>query len=81
MVALKDDFGEISEAAVNLTTASTAVFNMGTANGGGVKISRGGATITDARNGEVTYLWQVTDTNSVGTFDAEIEIGWADGRV
>lgn len=81
VVALKDDYGEATEAPVNLTTASTAVFNMRAHAGTAVKVNRAGGTITNAATGEVTYKWEATDTDTVGTFDAEIEIGWADGKV
>lgn len=82
VVALKDDFGEATEAAVNLTTASTAVFNMRlTDPPATVKINRGGCAITDATNGEVTYTWGTADTNTVGSYEAEVEVTWSDGKV
>lgn len=80
VVVLKDDFGELTEAIVNLTTATSAVFNMRAANGGAVKITRGSAAITNAAGGEVTYTWGTADTNTVGTFEAELEILWNDGK-
>ena len=50
VVVLKDNFGESSEAVVNLTTATSAVFNMRDSSTlGTVKISRGTATITERR--------------------------------
>ncbi len=78
VVALKDDFGETTEAAVNLTTASSAVFNMRTT-GGSVVISRGSATITSAATGVVTYNWGTANTATVGGYEAEIEVIWANG--
>jgi hypothetical protein len=80
VVALKDDFGEETEAAVDLTTAGTAYFNMRAANGGAVKISRGTATITSAATGVVTYAWGATDTDTAGDYEAELEILWNDGK-
>jgi hypothetical protein len=80
VVILKDDFGTATEAVVNLTTAGSAVFNMRAANGGAVKVNRGAATITNAAGGEVTYNWGTADTDTVGSFEAEVEIIWNDGK-
>ena len=66
VVVLKDNFGEANEAIVNLTTASTAVFNMTAMSPGTKVISRAGARITNAAGGEVTYCW---GTNGAGTQD------------
>ena len=80
VVVLKDDFGEPTEAIVNLTTASSAVFNMRATGGGAVKVNRGSATITNAAGGEVTYAWGTLDTNTAGAFEAEVELVWNDGK-
>ncbi len=80
VVALKDNFGETTEAAVNLTTAGSALFNMRNT-GGSVYISRGSATITSAATGVVTYSWGTADTRTAGNYEAEIEIVWANGTV
>ena len=80
VVALKDDFGEVSEAVVDLTTATNAFFNM-RLEGGAVKVSRGTAAITDAANGEVTYSWGTADTDTAGAYQAEVEIAWPDSKV
>lgn len=50
------------------------------------KISRAPAKITSGTAGEVTYIWGTAgagtaDTNTVGAFQAEIEIGWGDGGI
>ena len=68
VVALKDNFGEDDEAAVNLTTATSAVFNMRTQSGTALKVNRGSCSITSAAAGEVTYQWGTLDTNTVGTY-------------
>ena len=82
VVILKDNFGEQTEAPVNLTTVTggTASFNMRAANGGAIKINRGTAQITSAAAGEVTYSWTAIDTNTVGSYEAEIEVIWSDGK-
>ena len=77
---LKDNIGEAEEAAVNLTTAGTVVFNMRAAGGGAVKINRAVATITDAAAGEVTYSWGTADVDTVGDYEAEMEAIWADAK-
>lgn len=79
VVALRDNVGEVGEAAVNLTTAGTALFNMRLV-GGATKISLGGAAITDAAGGEVTYSWGTADVDTAGTYEAEVEITWNDGK-
>ena len=80
VVLLRDNIGEDDEAAVNLTTATSAVFNMRTQAGTSLKINRGSATISSAASGEVTYQWGTIDTNTVGDYDAEIEVTWSDGK-
>lgn len=83
VVVLKDDFGEPTESIVDLTTAGTAYFNMGTSvNGvlGAAKITRGAASITNAAGGEVTYQWGTADTNAAGSYLGEVAIVWNDGK-
>ena len=80
VAVLKDDFGEPTEAIVDLTTATAAVFNMRESVSGTVKITRGSATISNPVGGEVTYAWGTADTNTAGEFQAEIEITWGDGK-
>lgn len=80
VVVLKDDFGEATEAVVNLTTATSAVFNMRAASGGATKITRGSASISNAAGGEVTYAWGTADTNTAGAYEGEVEIIWNDGK-
>ena len=81
VVILKDNFGEEDEATVDLTSATSAVFNMRTQAGTALKVNRGSATIdSPASNGQVTYAWGTADTNTVGDFDAEIAIVWSDGK-
>jgi hypothetical protein len=80
VVVLKDNFGEVGETVVNLTTAGTAYFNMRAASGGAVKVSRGTATISNAAGGEITYNWGTADTNTAGDYEAEVEVLWNDGK-
>lgn len=39
----------------------------------------GAASISDAANGEVTYVWATGDTATVAQYNAEYEIKWNDG--
>ena len=80
VVALRDDIGEPGEAPIDLTTATDVVFNM-RIEGGAVTISRAAVTVSDAANGEVTYEWDPADTDTVGTYEAEVEIEWPGGGV
>lgn len=80
VVNLRDNVGEATEAAVNLTTAGSAFFNMRDASSGTMKITRGSATISNAATGEVTYTWGTADTNTASDYEAEIEIIWNDGK-
>lgn len=81
VVLLRDNYGETTESAVDLTTAGSAVFNMKQASSPGtVKINRGSASITDAPAGEVTYQWGTADTDTAGSYLAEIEVAWNDGK-
>jgi hypothetical protein len=79
VVVLKDDFGEASERIVDLSTATSAVFNMRAINGQ-VKVNRGVGTITNRAGGEVTYQWATADTDTAGSYFAEVEIPWSDGK-
>ena len=79
VVVLKDNMGEVGEAPVNLTTASTALFNM-RAVGGAVKVSLAGAAITSAAAGEVTYSWGTADVDTAGEYEAEVQITWNDTK-
>ena len=53
---------------------------MRTQAGTALKVNRGSCSITSAAAGEVTYQWGTLDTNTVGTYDAEIEVVWSDGK-
>ena len=80
VVVLKDNVGEVGEAAVNLTTATSAFFNMRATGGTVVKINRGTATITTPASGLVTYSWGTADVNTAGEFEAEMAIVWNHGK-
>jgi hypothetical protein len=62
VVNLKADFDEPDEATIDLSAASSAVFNMRNHRTGTAIIVRGAATISNAAQGEVTYNWGTADT-------------------
>lgn len=81
-VPLKQDFGEETEAAIDLTDATSVVFHMRAVSGGAVKVEDGACTIEgDPTLGIVQYEWQAGDTDTAGEFEAEVEILWDDGGV
>lgn len=83
---LKDNYGQANEAAVDLTTAGSAVFNMWNSQTKSTAIARGSAAIAgknytgNPTSGEVTYQWGATDTQTPGSYQAEIEVIWSDGK-
>lgn len=63
--------------AVSLSGA-TAVFSMRTVDGT-LKVNRQSATISDATNGYLHYVWQSGDTDTAGSYYIEFEITPASG--
>lgn len=63
----------------NLTGASSVTFKMRPAAGGALKINAVGVVIDTAR-GIVEYQWDADDTDTLGDFDTEWMVTWADGR-
>lgn len=67
---------------IDLTNATTAVFNMRLAVGSTVIVSRGAATIlTPATAGGLEYTLATADTATVGNYLGEFEITFSDGGV
>jgi hypothetical protein len=80
-VTLEDNFGQPSEAAVDLTSASSATFSMWDHRTHVVKVNRGTAAISGTISpGQVTYSWGTADVSTAGLYDAEIEVLWNDGK-
>lgn len=59
---------------------ATVVFNMRNANGG-VVINRAAVVVVDDDAGIVRYPWIAADTARSGTYQAEFEVTFADGKV
>jgi hypothetical protein len=59
--------------AINLTSASAVKFKM-------AQIVDAAAVVVSASAGTVRYDWALDDTRVAGTYNAEFEIEWSDGR-
>lgn len=62
-------------------TGSSVVFNMRLEGSDTAKVSRGAATIVSAAAGSVKYTFSGTDTDTIGSYDAEFEVTYGDGTV
>lgn len=60
----------------DLTGAVAARFTMKVGTTGTAKINKQAMTIVDAATGIVEYHWVVGDTDTSGTYNAEVEIDW-----
>ena len=68
-----------SAVAIDLTTATSVTFNMRTAGTTGAPKVSQTLTIVTAASGRVQHDWGSTDLDTVGSFEYEFEILWADG--
>jgi len=46
-----------------------------------VSVVDASATIADATNGEVTYTWSASDTATVGEYEGEFQVTYADSGI
>jgi len=75
LVTLKDG----NDAVVDLT-AATAMFKMRAVGQTTVKTSAS-AIIHNADAGQVRYEWAASDTDTIGSYEAEFQITFVDGKV
>ena len=75
IVTLKDG----NDVAVDLTAAS-AVFKMRPVGQTTVKTSAA-AIIHNADGGQVRYEWVAADTNTIGSYEAEFQVTFVDGKI
>lgn len=61
-------------------SGATVVFNMRSSSGA-VVINRAAVTVVDADTGLVRYNWTAANTARSGTYHAEFEVTFADGKV
>ncbi len=73
-VALKAD-----GVAVDLTAAVSYKFTMKM--GGTVKVNKATMIVVVAASGIIEYAWGATDTDTAGTYDAEVEVDWGSSEV
>lgn len=73
---------ELLPRSVDLTGASAIVFNMWKKDTQTVKVNRGGGSIVTASGTPtVRYSWEAEDTDTVGDFEGEFEVTFADGSI
>lgn len=65
----------------DITGAVAARFTMKVGTTGTAKISKAAMTIVDAATGVVEYHWTGTDTDTSGTYNAEVEVDWGGGAL
>jgi len=65
--------------AVNVAGASVA-FNMRT-RGGAVKVNAAAGSVVNASEGRVKYSWDAADTDTIGRYEAEFQVTYADSSI
>lgn len=65
--------------AIDLSEAQSVRFIMADAKGA-MKVD-GACSVINATTGEIEYAWQAGDTDTSGTYRAEIQITFSDGRI
>lgn len=74
---LRDGFGSPID-----VTGATVVLNTRLRPGGAVKVNGGSmGTVGSAVNGRVKYSWTASDTDTAGTYEAEIQITFSNGKI
>ena len=64
-----------------ILTGATVVFHMRLQSDLTVKVNGSSVTITDASLGLVTYVWSASDTDTVGVYQGEFQVTYADSTV
>jgi hypothetical protein len=65
---------------VDLTNATSVVFNLTLVGGSTPKVNRATAAFVDKPNGVVSYSWAGTDTDTSGSYNGEFEVGWPSSK-
>lgn len=74
---LRDGFGSPID-----ITGATVVLNTRLQPGGAVKVNGGSmGAVGSAVNGRVKYSWLAADTDTAGTYEAEIQITFSNGKI
>lgn len=77
--AMQATLKDASDAAIDLTNCSVR-FHMRQIGATATKVDAA-ASIIDDDNGIVKYSWDAADTDTVGSFEAEFEVTFADGSI
>jgi hypothetical protein len=80
-VQLLDRFGTPTQTPLDLTNATRVKFKMRKSGTSGVPKVDVDMTITDRTTGKCEHVWAPTDLDTVGSYDVEFEITWADAGV
>jgi hypothetical protein len=64
---------------VDLTAAESAAFTM--KQGSSIKVNKEAMVFLDRVNGIVEYEWAAGDTDTSGTYNAEVEVDWGAGAI
>lgn len=70
-----------AQSPVDLTTATSIILVLKSSQGGGAASRKTGSVVGTPTNGVVKYVWQVSDTATSGTFNAEWEVTFAAGKI
>jgi hypothetical protein len=71
---------DASGAVVNLTTATSVTFRMRKQGAAALKVEAA-MVVENAAAGAVSYTWDTADTDTVGEYDVDIAVLWANGKI
>lgn len=60
----------------DLTGNAAVRFTLTDASTSAIKINKAAMSVVDAPTGVVEYVWAATDTDTAGTYNAEVEVDW-----
>lgn len=69
----------VDDQPIDITGAAAVRFTMKT--GTTIKVNKAAMTIVDAVTGIVEYAWGVSDTDTSGDYNVEVEVDWGGGEL